>query len=168
MSNIIKSKILLLDVEGTLIESFFKPYTLVNNLFSIRKFIFENNIDNIVIFSYGIDTKNDFIKNEKLFNYILNTDKKINCITVDECIDIVKVKKIVHIENILDFFEMGYSDKRLFLLEYGNFIFSSYSDITLIDDSFSPCKIELPNNITINCLKINDGNITTFRDYKNK
>ena len=168
MSDIIKSKILLLDVEGTLIESFFKPDILTNNLFTIRKFIFENNIDKIVIFSYGIDTKSDFIKNEKLFNYILNTDKKINCITVDECIDIVKVKNLVHIEDKLDFFEMGYKDKRLFLLEYANFIFSSHSDITLIDDSFSPCKIELTNNITINCLKINDGNITTFKESKNK
>lgn len=164
MNNIIKSKILLLDVEGTLIESFFKPEILVNNVFSIRKFIFENNIDEIVIFSYGIDTKTDFIKNEKLFNHILNTDKKIKCITVDECIDMVRVKSLMHVDDRLTFFEMGYRDKRLFLLEYANFIFRSYSDITLIDDSFLPCKIELINDITINCLKINDGNITRFKN----
>ena len=153
----------ILDVEGTLIESFFKPYTLVKNVFTIRKFISENNIDKIVIFSYGLDTKSDFIKNEKLFNYILNTDKKINCITVNECIDIVKVKNLVHIEDRLDFFEKSYSDKRLFLLEYANFMFNSNSDITLIDDSFSPCKIELVDDITINCLNIKDGTLTSVK-----
>lgn len=117
-----------------------------------------------MIFSYGIDTKSDFIKNEKLFNHILNTDKKIKCITVDECIDMVRVKSLMHVDDRLNFFEMGYRDKRLFLLEYANFIFRSYSDITLIDDSFLPCKIELINDITINCLKINDGNIKRFKN----
>ena len=163
MSDIIKSNILLLDVENTLIESFFKPTTLLNNIFSIRKFIYENNIDKIVIFSYGLDTKSDFIKNEKLFNYILNTDKKISCITVNECIDIVKVKKVTPIIDSLDFFEMGYADKRLFLLEYANFIFSSHTNVILIDDSFSPCKIELVDDITINCLKIKDGTLTSVK-----
>ena len=60
MSDIIKSNILLLDVENTLIESFFKPTTLINNIFTIRKFISENNTvdlhqdDRIVIRDMGL------------------------------------------------------------------------------------------------------------------
>lgn len=152
----LNGNVLLLDLEGTLIDNIYNLRYLQNNIKLINNYIIDNEIDNVVIFSHAISNDEDFYKLKNLISIILN-NKNFSYLSITDCINILYENCNYYIENIFDFYLTEYTNKILFIIKTIDIIAENNTHIILIDDSFKPIRVRFTDNRTFKCIKIKNG-----------